>query len=300
MNIRHILTIGFVFSVILMVLATGSFLRYGLLFGVDFTGGTVMDVSFTAERPDVATMQKVLAARVDAPWVSATVTPANDAGMIIRTAPLTEAEHQLLLQALRAGLPQNPFVEAKFDSIGPTIGGELKTKSVQAIIVVLVLVGLYIAWVFRRVGPVLSSWTMAFATLVGLIHDLIIPVGIFAYLGHVAHVEIGAVFVAALLTILGYSISDTVVVFDRVRENIIRSSGRSSLNEIIPLSIRQTLVRSLNTTLTTLLSLFAVYFFGGESVKYFALALILGIGLGAYSSVFVASPLLLWLSPKKR
>ncbi|WKZ27317.1 MAG: protein translocase subunit SecF [Candidatus Paceibacterota bacterium] len=300
MNIRRILTIGFIISVIAMIVATGSFVRYGLLFGVDFTGGTVMEISFENERPDVATMQAVLTGRADAPWASATVTPANDAGMIIRTGPLTEAEHQLLLQALQKGLPQHPFVEDKFDSIGPTIGGELKTKSIQAIVIVLVLVGLYIAWVFRRVGPVLSSWTMAFATLVGLLHDLIIPVGVFAYLGHAAHVEIGAVFVAALLTVLGYSISDTVVVFDRVRENIIRSNGRSSLEEIIPLSIRQTLVRSLNTTLTTLLSLFAVYFFGGESVKYFALALILGIGLGAYSSVFVASPLLLWLSPRKR
>ncbi|MEK7515131.1 MAG: protein translocase subunit SecF [Patescibacteria group bacterium] len=300
MNIRHILTIGFVFSVIMMALATGSFLRYGLLFGVDVTGGTVMEVSFIAERPDVATVQAVLGAKADTPWASATVTPVNERGMIIRTAPITEAEHQLLLGALKVGLPKNPLMEEKFDSIGPTIGGELKTKSIQAIIIVLVLVGLYIAWVFRRVGPVLSSWTMAFATLVGLIHDLIIPVGIFAYLGHVAHVEIGAVFVAALLTVLGYSISDTVVVFDRVRENIIRGNGRTSLDEIIPLSIRQTLVRSLNTTLTTLLSLFAVYFFGGESVKYFALALILGIGLGAYSSVFVASPLLLWLSPRKR
>ena len=139
---------------------------------------------------------------------------------------------------------------------------------------------------------------MSLAAIIALVHDVVIPIGVFAALGHYQGVEITAVFVAAVLTILGYSVSDTVVVFDRVRENILKFGTAEKFAPLVHKSIIQTLARSLNTTFTTLLSLLAIYFFGGESVKYFSLAMIIGIFLGAYSSVFVASPLLVWLSKK--
>jgi preprotein translocase subunit SecF len=142
---------------------------------------------------------------------------------------------------------------------------------------------------------------MSVATMIALAHDLLMPLGVFAVLGYTIGIDVGAVFVAAILTILGYSIVDTVVVFDRIRENLIRAGlSRKNLGEVVHLSVRQTLVRSVNTTITTLLSLVAIYLFGGESIKYFALALIIGIASGTYSSIFIASPVLVWLSGRKR
>ena len=140
---------------------------------------------------------------------------------------------------------------------------------------------------------------MGVAAIIALLHDVVIPTGVFAWLGHAHGVEISAVFVAAVLTILGYSVSDTVVVFDRVRENVIKGGSKEDFGLTIHKSVMQTLTRSINTTLTTLLSLIAIYLFGGESIRYFALALIMGIFFGAYSSIFVASPVLVWAYNKK-
>jgi len=215
---------------------------------------------------------------------------------LIRTRELSEDEHQNVLAVLKNGL--SGLEEKRFDSIGPVIGNELKNKSITAILLVLAAVIIYIALVFRKLSKTLSPWVMGFAAIAALLHDVVVPLGVFAVLGNLYGVEISAVFVAAALTILGYSVADTVVVFDRVRENIIRGVA-GSLPEIAHKSILQTLTRSLNTTFTTLLPLFAIYFLGGESIRYFALALIMGIFLGAYSSIFVASPLLVWWSRKK-
>ena len=189
--------------------------------------------------------------------------------------------------------------EKQFSSIGPVVGKELKQKSIYAIVAVLLAVVVYIAFVFRKIGRTTSPWTMGLAAIVALIHDVAIPFGVFAWLGHYYGIEISGVFVAAALTILGFSVSDTVVIFDRVRENILRKGSQGKFGQIVHQSVLQTLTRSLNTVFTVLLSLFAIYFFGGESIRYFALALIIGIFLGAYSSIFVASPLLVWWSKKR-
>ena len=146
---------------------------------------------------------------------------------------------------------------------------------------------------FRKLSRVLPGWAMGLSAIVALIHDVVIPIGIFALLGHFYGIEISAVFVAAVLTVLGYSVSDTVVIFDRIRENVLRRS-KDDFGTVAHKSIMQTLTRSINTTFTTLLSLIAIYLFGGESIRYFSLAMIIGIFLGAYSSIFVASPLLVW------
>jgi len=190
--------------------------------------------------------------------------------------------------------------ETRFNSVGPAVGKELQRKSIVAIVIVLAAILLYILIVFRKLSRTLSLWAMNAATIVALLHDIIIPIGIFALLGHYANVQISAIFVAAILTILGYTVSDKVVIFDRVRENILRGKGSTTnLGAVVHASVMQTLVRSINNTLTVLLSSLAIFLFGGESIRYFALALILGIALGAYSSIFVASPLLVWWNRKK-
>ena len=207
---------------------------------------------------------------------------------------ISESQHQEILKKLSGTF--EGVREEKFDSIGPVVGKELEDKSVRAIIITLLAIIVYIAFVFRKMAIVLSPWAMGVAAMLALFHDIVIPVGVFAFLGHFYNVEISAVFMAALLTILGYSVSDTVVIFDRIRENVIRNRLKVSFAKLVHDSIMQTLTRSLNTNFTALLSLVAIYLFGGESLKYFALALIIGIFLGAYSSIFVASPLLVWWS----
>ena len=297
LDMLKIYTTMFWFSITLVLASVVLVSLYGLNFGVDFKGGTVIELNFDKNRPTTSEIQKTLSNFPDM-----LVSSIGSDNTIIRTKDLTEDKHQEILAVLRGTFPDSVFREDRFDSVGPVIGNELKRKSTTAIILVLAAVTCYIAIVFRKLSRTLSPWSMGLAAIVALLHDVIIPVGVFAVLGYFYGIEINAVFVAAVLTILGYSVADTVVVFDRVRENVIRGSSSSQVMdfpEVVHKSILQTLTRSLNTTFTTLLSLFAIYFFGGESIRYFALALIIGIFLGAYSSIFVASPLLVWLSKNR-
>lgn len=288
LNMHKIYTIMFWVSILMVVSAVAMIFVFGLKFGVDFKGGSVMELNFKNGRPSI---EKITSALADK---DALLSPSGISGLIIRTRELSESDHQAILSKLNSAFPSAGLEENKFDSVGPVIGNELKSKSITAIILVLVSIMIYIAIVFRKLSRFLSSWSLGGAAIIALMHDVVIPAGVFAWLGHVYGVEISAVFVAAVLTILGFSVSDTVVVFDRVRENLIRGGLKEGLGAVVHRSIMQTLTRSLNTTLATILSLVAIYFFGGESIKYFALALILGFFFGAYSSIFVASPLLVW------
>jgi len=295
---HRIYTTMFWFSILLAATSAVLLFTYGLNFGVDFKGGSVVEFVFHpsvgGEKPTPDDFKNALA---ETGLTDVSVSFTGDSGIILRTKELSEEKHQNILSVL-----QNKFSgieEKRFESVGPVIGKELKNKSITAVTLVLLSVITYIAIVFRKLSRALSPWVMGFAAIVALLHDVIIPLGVFAVLGKFYGVEISAVFVAAVLTILGYSVADTVVIFDRVRENVIRGGGGSSFSGIVHKSILQTLTRSLNTTFTTLLSLFAIYFFGGESIRYFALALIMGIFLGAYSSIFVASPLLVRWSRMK-
>ncbi|OGM96671.1 MAG: protein-export membrane protein SecF [Candidatus Yanofskybacteria bacterium RIFCSPHIGHO2_02_FULL_38_22b] len=291
---NRIYTIMFFASISLMLAAIVVFAFYGLKFGVDFRGGSILEIEFTNSRPIVNDVQDLL--KDNLPLYLFNINESGSNGLVIRTQEITERDHQKILSVLRGKYSEQEVKENRFDSVGPIIGKELKEKSLTAIILALLTIIVYIAFVFRKMSVVLSSWSMSLSAMVALAHDIIIPIGVFALLGHLYNVEISAVFVAALLTILGYSVSDTVVIFDRVRENVIRNRIKDNFGRVVHVSIMQTLTRSLNTTFTTLLSLIAIYIFGGESLKYFSLALIIGIFLGAYSSIFVASPLLVWWS----
>lgn len=297
---RLIYKIMFFVSISLVVLAVVLVAVFGLNFGTDFRGGSLIEIKFDA-LPEISVMQDVLKSFPETG--EAAISQAGEKSLILRFREIDEATHQKVLDELRSKF--GTLQEDRFDSVGAVIGRELKSKSITAVTAVLILIIFYIALVFRKLSSALSPLVMGLAAMVALAHDVLIPIGVFAFLGRYYGVEITAVFVAAILTILGYSISDTVVVFDRVRENVLRSgfsrgaSDKEGFGSLVHKSIMQTLTRSLNTTFTTLLSLVAIYFFGGESLRYFSLALIIGIFLGAYSSIFVASPILYWWSKKR-
>src|SRR3989338_1347886 len=292
---KPIYKIMFFISISLVVLAVAATVIFGLNLSADFKGGTLMEVQFVgSEAPNISELQDFVK---ESPETSdAVISPSGAGSFIFRLKEIDEDVHQKIINNLK--LKFTNLEEKRFDSVGAVVGGELKSRSVTAIVLVFVFIVLYIVFVFRKLYSTLSSFTMGVAAIVALLHDVLIPMGIFALLGRYYGIEITAVFVAAVLTILGYSVSDTVVVFDRIRENVTRFGGKNNFGQLVHDSVLQTLTRSLNTTITTLLSLVAIYFFGGESIKYFSLALIIGIFLGAYSSIFVASPIVVWWSKK--
>ena len=289
------------FTVSLIVLAASivAIFSYGLNFDVDFTGGSVLEVEFTNGRPPIEDIVSVFESSEDPIVRATTITALGELGLVVRSSDKTNATHGVVTSVLLKNWPEAGLRERQFDFIGPSVGEELKQKSITAVVILLVAVLLYIAWMFRALSRSLSLWAMSAGTVLGLAHDIIIPIGLFAVLGHFAGVQISAIYVAAILTILGYTVSDKVVIYDRVRENILRGS-KAPLADLVHTSVMQTLVRSINNTLVVVISSLAVFLFGGESIKYFALALMVGIALGAYSSIFVASPVLVWMGNKRK
>ena len=262
----------------------------GPKYGLDFIGGSLMEGKYeNAARPEANKINEALGDLN----LSLSVASTGESGYILRFKSIDEKTHQEMktrLSALVQDTQGASLTEVRFDSIGPSIGEELRQKSVSALLAVLVTIMAFVAYAFRKVSYPIASWKYGLITLVTLFHDVIITVGLFIVLGYFFGVEINTPVIAALLTILGYSVSDTIVVFDRVRENLHRESG--SFEEIVEKSVNQTLVRSLNTSNTILLALAAILIFGGSTIKDFVLALLFGIIIGTYSSIFLASPLL--------
>ncbi len=283
--------IYFIFSGILIITSIVLLFTWGLKLGIDFTGGTLVELDFT-NRPDTHEVQLFLK-NSDLALDEVKIQPSGDEELIIRTRTLTEDEHQKLLANLKEKYNESSIVENRFESIGPVIGEELKNKAVTAIIIVLITIILYVAYTFRKVSKPVASWKYGVAAIVALMHDVLVVIGLFVVLGHFYNVEVGILFVTALLTVLGYSVNDTIVVFDRIRENLIYRP-KDTFIETVNHSVNETILRSINTSLTTLLVLLAVYLFGGVTIKNFILALIVGTLAGTYSSIFIASPLLVW------
>jgi preprotein translocase subunit SecF len=279
--------VWFTFSGICIFLSLASLLLFGIRPGIDFTGGSLIELEFQT-MPEMSSLRSSLESMG---YKDSLVQNTGTNSVLIRLSSLNEQDHQKLLTSLKQS--SGELTELKFDSIGPVIGKELRNKSILAIILILIFIGIYIFWAFRKVSQPVPSWKYSVLTIISAFHDLIIPVGVFSLVGHWLGWEIGTTFVAALLTILGYSINDTIVVFDRTRENLLRNTDEP-FDEIVEKSIQQTLLRSFYTTFTTLLSLFAIYFFGGETTRLFALALIIGIASGAYSSFLASTMLVSW------
>ncbi len=277
----------FAFSILLFVIAVCSLAVYGLKIGIDFRGGTLSQLNFTQGLPANAEIQDLLKQNG---INDAIIQPLEGNSAIIRTGPQEKEAHDSMLKVL--GDKFGSVTEEQYSSIGPTIGKELRSKAFYQLALVSLGIVLYIAYAFRKVARPVSSWKFGWAAIVALLHDLVIVIGAFSLLGHFGGVEIDSLFVTALLTVLGFSVHDTIVVFDRIRENLRVRAGQS-LPEIINSSINQTLVRSINTSLTVVFVLTAMLLFGGETIRYFVLALLIGIVAGTYSSIFIASPLLM-------
>ncbi len=259
---------------------------WGFKWGIDFTGGSLLEIRFQGQRPTIAEAQNALSGLN---LGSLTVQPAGAQDMIFRFQDTTEQKHQEALAKLKQ-ISKGGLEQLQFDSVGPSIGQELKRKSVYAIFFVFIAIVLYISFAFRKVSKPVASWKYGISALVAMFHDVIITLGVFSVLGRFYGVELNSAFVAAVLTVLGYSVHDTIVVFDRTRENLPKSN--EDFAGTVNKSLNQTLGRSISTSLTVLLTLVAVVIFGGASIRTFSLALAIGIFIGTYSSIFVASPLL--------
>ena len=290
MNIIKYRTIYFSFSAILFIASIIFLSIWGLKLGNDFTGGSLLEVNFSGEMPSNQAIKDKL---VSLNLGDINIQPSENQSVILRLKDVDEQVHQDILKALGS------VEEKRFETIGPVVGQELKTRALYAIALTLLAIVLYIAWAFRKVSRPIASWKYGVATLIALMHDVIIPVGFFAALGHFYGIEVGLLFVTAVLTILGFSVHDTIVVFDRIRENL-RKGGSKNFEETVDKSINQTLTRSINTSLTVVLTLLAVYFFGGQTIKYFTLALLIGVIFGTYSSIFIASPVLVAWEKRSR
>jgi len=285
MNIIKYRWIWYLLSTLMIGGSILAVLVLGLKEGIDFSGGSLIVLRFNGERPTPLQAEPVLAPLNLGEIV---IQPVGDKDLSFRTKALDEDVHQKFLAVFKEKYPD--LIEMRFDSIGPVIGQELRSKSIIALIVVFLAILIYIAYAFRKVSVPIASWKYGVITALTAFHDVAVPIGVFAILGRLHGTEIGTSFVAAILTVMGFSIHDTIVVLDRVRENLGKTSG--IFEDIVNRSLNQTIVRSINTTVATLLALIAVYLFGGESIHDFSLTLIIGIAVGAYSSIFISAPLL--------
>jgi preprotein translocase subunit SecF len=288
--IRH-RKIFFIASGILLVLSVWAMFTYGFNTSIDFNGGTLTEVKFV-ERP-AQTEVELKIEKLNLGGFS--VRPSGASNYVIRTRELTALERVTLIEAIG-----NPVIERQ-NTIGPIAGAELQSKAIKAVIVVILMIVLFISFAFRKVSASSSrqdgvkSWKYGLATIIALAHDVLIPTGVFVVLGHFLGIEIDLLFVTGLLAILGYSVHDTIVVFDRVRENLRvnkETSTREDFELTVGKSVTQTIVRSINTSLTIFITLLVLYLVGSTATKDFALLLIIGVIAGTYSSIFIASPLL--------
>ncbi|MBT6068810.1 protein translocase subunit SecF [Candidatus Peregrinibacteria bacterium] len=305
--------VWFSFSGILITISIVAVALFGFNLGIDFTGGTMMEVQLgsTATSEDVTAVfgevhkelvEDYQIAITNAPvdvdmevdevldFSSPLILPSGENSFIIRTKNITNEQHDKLISALRNRF--GSIEEPRFTVVGPVIGSVLKKKAFLALMFAGVMIVLYIAFAFRRVPKEVSPWRFGFCAIVALVHDVIITLGVFAFLGYFLNVEMDALFVTALLTIMGFSVHDTIVVFDRIRENLFLMKKNNSFDNIANAALNQTMARSLNTSISTLFTIAALFLLGAESVKFFVFALLIGIIVGTYSSIFTASPVL--------
>jgi preprotein translocase subunit SecF len=260
---------------------------FGLNFGIDFKGGSSLELSYTSVRPDIESIKSSL---VNAGFGDVLVQAVGANGVVIKSRDLTENERATVV-SLASLNGSSPVEQKSFTTVGPSVGSELKKKAIASIILVLIAIILFVAYAFRKVSYPVSSWKYGLVVIVALIHDISIPTGVFAILGHYGGVEVDTLFIVALLTTLGLSVSDTIVVFDRVRENLANKTTKS-FPELVGESLSQTFARSINTSLVVLLMVLSLVFFGPESTQLFSIVLAIGMFFGVYSSIFLASPLL--------
>lgn len=302
-------TIFISISVALVALSIISFFVFGLNVGIDFKGGALTEVVYKNTRPPQAELIKSLESISSTNFGTILLQPTGELGYIVKSRDLTDAEHTQLLKILSDD-DKNELTEASFSSIGPSVGRELTRKAMVAVVLISFTIICFIAFAFRKVSNThnpgregVSSWKYGIIAIVTLLHDVAIPVGLFVILSHYYGTELDTLFVVAVLTILGLSVSDTIVIFDRIRENLNNNKEDRivmSFSETVGKSLEQSYVRSICTSLTVILVLLALFFFGPISTKYFALMLTAGMFFGTYSSIFLASPLLVLVEERQK
>jgi preprotein translocase subunit SecF len=276
-----------IISLVLVLLSISSITFWGLNLGIDFKGGSLTEVEYKTARPD----QKVVEDQIKTLSIGEMIIqPIGSTGYSIKTRALEEKERASIMTTLGSDA-----TEKSFTSIGPSVGAELVRKSIISFILVALGIIFWIAFSFRKVSKPISSWKYGLIAIVTLIHDILVPVGVFVILSHIYGVEVDTLFVVAILTILGLSVSDTIVVFDRIRENI-RIGHFKTFEETVGNSISQVYTRSIATSATVIIALLALVFFGPTSTKVFAMMLTAGMFFGTYSSIFLASPLLVMVN----
>ncbi len=278
------LSMGLVVSVLSLILI----FAWGLKPGIDFTGGSLLEIEFNKERPAAEAVVKIFE---ESGIKNTMVQKVEGNSLIIRTSFLDEEKHQEILAKIKTVSEDSDLIENRFETIGASISKQLRERAILSIIFVSLAIILYVAYAFRKVSQPVKSWKYGVLALVAVFHNILLVMGVFAVLGKFKGVEVDTAFVVALLTVLGYSINDTIVIYDRIRENLI-NRGNRAFAEVVNDGLNQSFFRSINTTATTLFTLFALYFFGGATISNFVLALIIGVGVGAFSSIFIASPLL--------
>lgn len=293
MSFTRLASFFFPVSALLVVASFVAFIWPGPVLSIEFTGGTLLEVRL----PEGVTQEQLETSLAEIRFNEVALTDVSvttsGESHFVRTQTLTTEQHGQLLAELTKDL--GAVQELQYTTIGPTVGASLKIRAFYALIAALVAIVLYVAAAFRKIPAHLSPWSFGIAAIIALLHDVAIVLGIFTLLSHYTTFQMDTLFVSALLSIMGYSVSDTIVIFDRIRDNLFAEGKRGDFTEIAERSLRQSLTRTLNTGLGALIMLFALFFFGSESIRWFILALIVGTLVGTYSSFFIATPLLaLW------
>ncbi len=291
--------IFYIFSGVTIALSLVALALWGLKLGIDFTGGSLWEFRFNPSADgdiDKSRIEETLRPQIQGELLAQ---KSSEGIFSVRTKEINEAEHQTLIVSLKTVSPE--FEELRFEAIGPTVGKTLQSKSIQAIIMVILGISIYITYAFRQASRPVASWKYGLATIFTLFHDVVIPIGVFAWLGEFKNIEVDVNFVTAILVVMGFSVHDTIVVFDRIREKISTSNTKNFI-ELVNLGLNETLVRSFNTSLTAILALLAIYLWGSYTLHYFILAMLIGIGVGTYSSIAIASPMIVefWLWQQKK
>lgn len=286
-NIISKIKYAYIFSITLTVLSVAALFVWGLKFGIDFTGGTLMEVRFEQNAPANVEIEETLK---NLNLGSLIVQMTNNNGALLRYASEDDKTNESTMKALKEKYPG--VTQMRVDFINSSVSKEIKKNSLWAILAAIAGIMAYVAWAFRKVSRPVASWKYGLGAVIALAHDILITTGVFSALGYYQGIEVGVPFIAALLTILGFSVHDTIVVYDRTRENLLRRGQGEEFPDVVNRSLNETLVRSINTSFTVIITLLAIFIFGGESIKDFSLALLVGITFGTYSSIFIASALL--------
>lgn len=296
MNIIGRKKLWFSISLVLAIVGLVSILTWGLKLGIDFKGGTLLELGFK-DKIEVAKIKEA-AQELDFIQDDIMVVKTGEKSALIRSLPLEENQLQSLKDKLSQKVGESQ--EIRLETVGPTISNDLRKKAILAVIIASIVIVLYIAYAFKSVPKPANSWRFGVSAIIALLHDILIVVGAYSILGHFYGYEVDSLFITALLTIMGFSVHDTIVVFDRVRENLKRFPSRA-FTQIVNDSVVQTLSRSLNTSLTLIIVLLALIFLGGDTIKPFIATLLIGVTIGTYSSIFNASPILVvWQNWKNR